>query len=126
MTERLRAMGETAAGSQRPLDFGQLDQAAKVLFKNFDSAHGGFGSAPKFPHPMDLRVLLRQYGRTGDDRALHAVKLTLDKMARGGIYDHLGGGFAGIPPTIAGSCRTSRRCFMTTPFSHPSTSRRFN
>ena len=94
MTERLRAMGEIAAGSERPLDLGQLDQAARVLLKNFDSTHGGFGSAPKFPHPMDLRVLLRQYARTGDDRALHAVKLTLDKMARGGIYDHLGGGFA--------------------------------
>ena len=65
-----------------------------MLLRNFDSTHGGFGSAPKFPHPMDLRVLIRQYARTGDDRALHAVKLTLDKMARGGIYDHLGGGFA--------------------------------
>src|SRR5205085_952331 len=52
------------------------------------------GSAPKFPHPMDLRVLLRQHARTGDPQALQAVRLTLDKMARGGIYDHLGGGFA--------------------------------
>ncbi len=94
MTERLRAMGEIAAGSERPLDLRQLDQAARVLLKNFDSIHGGFGSAPKFPHPMDLRVLLRQVARTGNDAALHAVKLTLDKMARGGIYDHLGGGFA--------------------------------
>ena len=126
MTERLRAMGEIAAGSERPLDLRQLDQAARVLLKNFDSTHGGFGSAPKFPHPMDLRVLLRQVARTGDDAALHAVKLTLDKMARGGIYDHLGGGFGGIPPTIAGWCRTSRRCFMTMPFCPRSTSRRFN
>ncbi len=94
MTERLRAMGEIASGSERPLNLGQLDQAVKVLLKNFDSIHGGFGAAPKFPHPMDLRVLLRQFARTGDDAALHAVKLTLDKMARGGIYDHLGGGFA--------------------------------
>ena len=94
MTEQLRAMGEIAAGSERPLDLRQLDQAARALLKNFDSTHGGFGSAPKFPHPMDLRVLLRQYARTGDDARLHAVKHTLDKMARGGIYDHLGGGFA--------------------------------
>ncbi len=43
---------------------------------------------------MDLRVLLRQHARTGDASSLHAVRLTLDKMARGGIYDHLGGGFA--------------------------------
>ena len=62
--------------------------------KSFDPLHGGFGQAPKFPHPMDLRVLLRQHARTGDDHALHVVRHTLDKMARGGIYDHLGGGFA--------------------------------
>ena len=43
---------------------------------------------------MDLRVLLRQHARTGDAHALHMVRHTLDKMARGGIYDHLGGGFA--------------------------------
>jgi uncharacterized protein YyaL (SSP411 family) len=94
MTERLRTMGELAAGSERPLDFHHLDQAARVLIENFDSTHGGFGSAPKFPHPMDLKVLLRQSARTGDAQALHAVKLTLEKMARGGIYDQLGGGFA--------------------------------
>ena len=70
MTERLRAMGEIAAGSERPLELRQLDQAARVLLKNFDSIHGGFGSAPKFPHPMDLRVLLRQVARTGDDAGL--------------------------------------------------------
>jgi uncharacterized protein YyaL (SSP411 family) len=56
--------------------------------------HGGFGDAPKFPHAMDLKVLLRQHARTGDPHALHMVRHTLDKMARGGIYDHLGGGFA--------------------------------
>ena len=94
MTGRLRDMGELAAGSQQPLNFGQLDRAAKALLKNFDSIHGGFGSAPKFPHPMDLRVLLRQRARTGSDDALHAVRLTLHQMASGGIYDHLGGGFA--------------------------------
>jgi uncharacterized protein len=71
-----------------------LDAAAEALLRAFDPRHGGFGSAPKFPHPMDLRVLLRQNARTGDARSLHAVRLTLDKMARGGIYDHLGGGFA--------------------------------
>ncbi len=94
MTGRLRTMGELAAGSEQPLHAGQLDQAARSLVKNFDALHGGFGSAPKFPHPMDLKVLLRQAARKGDDQALHAVTLTLDKMARGGIYDHLGGGFA--------------------------------
>ena len=94
MTERLRSMGEVAAGSEVPFEVRHLDQAARVLLKNFDSRHGGFGQAPKFPHPMDLKVLLRHHARTGDDQSLHAVRLTLEKMARGGIYDHLGGGFA--------------------------------
>jgi uncharacterized protein YyaL (SSP411 family) len=94
MTERLRAMGEIDSGSDRPLDVRLLDQAARVLLRSFDSRNGGFGQAPKFPHPMDLKVLLRHHARTGDAQALHAVTLTLDKMARGGIYDHLGGGFA--------------------------------
>ncbi len=94
MTERLRSMGEVAAGSEGSLEVRHLDQAARVLMRSFDSRHGGFGQAPKFPHPMDLKVLLRHHARTGDEQALHAVRLTLEKMARGGIYDHLGGGFA--------------------------------
>ncbi len=77
-----------------PLDVGLLDQAAVRLGRSFEPRHGGFGDAPKFPHPMDLRFLLRQHTRTGSGEALAMVRLTLDKMARGGIYDHLGGGFA--------------------------------
>ncbi len=93
MTEQLRAFGSIAKGTGS-LDFKLLDQAARTLMRNFDPLHGGFGRAPKFPHPMDLRVLLRHHLRTGDDQALHVVRHTLHKMARGGIYDHLGGGFA--------------------------------
>ena len=95
MTERLRAMSDvSSARGEEAFSFRHLDQAAKVLMKSFDPLHGGFGQAPKFPHPMDLKVLLRQHARTGTDHALHVVRHTLDKMARGGIYDHLGGGFA--------------------------------
>ena len=68
--------------------------AVRVLAGAFDARHGGFGSAPKFPHPMDLRLLLRAWRRYGDDQALHMVHFSLTKMAQGGIYDHLGGGFA--------------------------------
>ena len=93
MTEQLRAFGSISKGTG-PLDFKLLDQAARTLMRNFDPVHGGFGRAPKFPHPMDLRVLLRHHLRTGDDQALHVVRHTLRKMAQGGIYDHLGGGFA--------------------------------
>jgi uncharacterized protein YyaL (SSP411 family) len=76
------------------LDHGLIDQAVFELGRSFEPVHGGFGTAPKFPHPMDLKVLLRQYARTSDVASLHMVRHTLDRMARGGIYDHLGGGFA--------------------------------
>jgi uncharacterized protein YyaL (SSP411 family) len=76
------------------LEIGLIDQAAMRLEQAFDRREGGFGSAPKFPHPMDLMLLLRNHYRTNDERSLGMVELTLDKMARGGIYDHLGGGFA--------------------------------
>jgi uncharacterized protein YyaL (SSP411 family) len=93
MTEQLRSFGTLATGSGT-LDLKLLDQAARTLMRGFDPLHGGFGRAPKFPHPMDLKVLLRHHARTQDSQALHIVRHTLDKMARGGIYDHLGGGFA--------------------------------
>jgi uncharacterized protein YyaL (SSP411 family) len=94
MTERLRGMGEVNPGGEEAFSARHLEKAARLLLGNFDAVHGGFGRAPKFPHPMDLKVLLRQHARTGDPQALQAVLVTLDRMARGGIYDHLGGGFA--------------------------------
>jgi uncharacterized protein YyaL (SSP411 family) len=93
MTERLQAAGQATRG-EGTLAATLLDQAVRSLARAFDPRDGGFGTAPKFPHPMDLKVLLRQHARTGDEHALHMVRHTLDKMARGGIYDHLGGGFA--------------------------------
>lgn len=64
-----------------------------ALERSFDHRHGGFGGAPKFPHPMDLRVLLRRWRETQRPEVLHLVTHTLAKMSDGGIYDHLGGGF---------------------------------
>src|SRR5206468_8024447 len=58
------------------------------------SRNGGFGSAPKFPHSMDLQLLLRLWKRQPKQDLLDMVTQTLDKMAAGGIYDHLAGGFA--------------------------------
>jgi uncharacterized protein YyaL (SSP411 family) len=75
------------------LDAGLLKAAANQLRHRFDHRFGGFGDAPKFPHPMDLRVLLRVWKRFGDSDALQMVTKTLDGMAMGGMYDHLGGGF---------------------------------
>ncbi len=70
-----------------------LDQALRALLPQFDMQEGGLGGAPKFPQPMALEFLLRSYRRTGSPEALAAAQLTLDKMACGGIYDQLGGGF---------------------------------
>lgn len=70
-----------------------LTDAANKLSLAFDSLYGGFGGAPKFPHPMDLRLLLRVWSRNGRADLLHVVTHTLNRMAAGGIYDHLGGGF---------------------------------
>ena len=76
-----------------PLGFDILDLAYSALRHDFDRANGGFGQAPKFPQPMVLEFLLRYHHRTRDEDALKMVTLTLEKMARGGIYDQIGGGF---------------------------------
>jgi uncharacterized protein YyaL (SSP411 family) len=93
ITGHLRDLGrlETEEGE---LDASLLRQALSGLERAFDSRYGGFGQAPKFPHPMDVRLLLRCWKRFDDPQALEMVRVTLDHMARGGIYDHLGGGFA--------------------------------
>ena len=70
-----------------------LDEAVRTLSQRFDATHGGFGAAPKFPQAMSLDFLLREYHRTGNVQALRIVERSLQKMARGGIYDQLGGGF---------------------------------
>ena len=71
-----------------------LDDAAQYLGQAFDPLHGGFSGAPKFPHPDTLELLLRRFAALGDRGALERATLTLRAMAHGGIYDHLGGGFA--------------------------------
>ncbi len=70
-----------------------LDSAVRASERNFDPQYGGFSKAPKFPHAMELAMLLRYYSRTGNDTVKHMVEFTLDNMARGGIFDQIGGGF---------------------------------
>jgi uncharacterized protein YyaL (SSP411 family) len=94
LTTELRKVGQFAGGTADALTSELIDSAASHLRRSFDSANGGFGQAPKFPHPMDLQLLLRVAQRTGQPGPVDMVKLTLDRMAAGGIYDHLGGGFA--------------------------------
>ncbi|WP_428234891.1 thioredoxin domain-containing protein [Gracilimonas sp.] len=69
------------------------DFAAEQLAQRYDDVHGGFGSAPKFPSPHNLMFMLRQWKLTGEDRFLHMVTDTLEKMRLGGIWDHIGFGF---------------------------------
>jgi uncharacterized protein len=70
-----------------------LDLAFRQIARTYDPRHGGFGSAPKFPSSMNLEFLLRTFKRTGDARALEMAVHTCRKMAEGGMYDQLGGGF---------------------------------
>jgi len=82
-----------AAGDSTTLTQAVVDAATDRLQGRFDETDGGFGGAPKFPPDMDLELLLAQYERTSDAELLHLVRYTLEQMARGGIHDHLGGGF---------------------------------
>jgi uncharacterized protein YyaL (SSP411 family) len=72
----------------------RLLQVREALSSSFDVRHGGWGGAPKFPASMTIELLLREYMRSGDRKARLMAAKTLDAMADGGIYDHLGGGFA--------------------------------
>ncbi|MDG5803377.1 thioredoxin domain-containing protein [Streptomyces ossamyceticus] len=71
-----------------------LAQALLGLTREYDASHGGFGGAPKFPPSMVVEFLLRHAARTGSEGALEMARDTCERMARGGIYDQLGGGFA--------------------------------
>ncbi len=92
LTDMLQRTGELATEANE-LSTALLDEAVKQLLQYFDSEEGGFGSQPKFPQPMTLDFAMTQSARTGDLDALYMAELTLEKMAEGGIYDHLGGGF---------------------------------
>ena len=93
ITEQMGRTGQMPKGVS-PLTVETLHQAYTVLAPNFDYLNGGTGTAPKFPQAMNLEVLLRYYRHGYNDRALEMVDLTLEKMARGGIYDQIAGGFA--------------------------------
>ncbi len=72
---------------------GILDEAARNMLRQMDRVNGGTNGAPKFPQPMNLDFMLHAYRRTGDVALLQLAELTLQKMAYGGIYDQVGGGF---------------------------------
>jgi len=85
--------GDRVSTQSVTLDEKLLKDLYKKSLISYDAENGGFGLAPKFPPTMKMRLLLRIAQRTGDKHAIKMVQTTLSNMARGGIYDHLGGGF---------------------------------
>jgi hypothetical protein len=86
--------GDPGTVDPETVDPGAGDRALDALAPRYDAEAGGFGRAPKFPPSTVLEWLLRRHARTGDPQALAMAEHTLDRMARGGMYDQLGGGFA--------------------------------
>ncbi len=91
LTEAILA--ESRADARGELGVEVLDASVAQAKASFDPEWGGFGRAPKFPHAGDLRLMLRHHLRTGDAQVRDISLVTLERMARGGIYDQLGGGF---------------------------------
>jgi uncharacterized protein len=84
---------ENFAGQAGTLNLDIVEKMVQSALEKFDRHHGGFGSQPKFAHPSAIDLLLDVASRTGNEAAREAATVTLEKMARGGVYDHLGGGF---------------------------------
>ncbi|WP_340116361.1 thioredoxin domain-containing protein [Pelagibius sp. 7325] len=92
LKDALGRLSENLSGGDIPVS--ALDEVARRLVSEIDPVDGGIGSAPKFPQPAILKLFWRAWKRHGDPDLRHAVELTMTRMAQGGIYDHLGGGFA--------------------------------
>ncbi|MBI1804115.1 MAG: thioredoxin domain-containing protein [Ignavibacteriae bacterium] len=86
---------KSAAGSAQGIAVNEsvLENAFQQFAQSYDSVHGGFGGAPKFPRPVAFNFLLRRYARTKNENALQMTLATLREMSKGGVYDHVGGGF---------------------------------
>jgi uncharacterized protein len=80
-------------GARADFDSSVVDQQVAAITQLFDIRHGGFGDAPKFPHASAVDLLLERYQQTGEKHLLAMAETTLEKMARGGVYDQLAGGF---------------------------------
>jgi uncharacterized protein len=93
LVEGALAHAESHMGRSGDFSPSLIDEIVQAALKMFDSRNGGFGSAPKFPHPAMLDLLMDQYVHNRDARLREAFVTTLEKMARGGVYDQLAGGF---------------------------------
>ena len=93
MVEGAISHAESFAGKSAEFSPAVIDTIVQSALKMFDPQNGGFGSAPKFPHPAGLDLLIGEYVRSGDEQLRNVIVTTLEKMARGGVYDQLAGGF---------------------------------
>jgi uncharacterized protein YyaL (SSP411 family) len=93
MVEITIAQNESFAGRSGRVSAGIIAAIQKSAFSMFDAQHGGFGHAPKFPHPSALDLLIERYARTKDEQLRNVIVTTLEHMANGGVYDQLAGGF---------------------------------
>ena len=87
------AQAEVFTGARGEFDLGVVDAQIRSMTQQFDIKNGGFGRAPKFPHAPAIDLLLERYQQTKEKHLLAMVETTLEKMARGGVYDQLAGGF---------------------------------
>lgn len=83
----------SADAAPTPIDLGIIDQCVAQIASTHDAEHGGFGDAPKFPQPTTTALLLAVQQRTGDETLGKMIEHALDRMARGGMFDQIGGGF---------------------------------
>ena len=93
MVESAIVQAESFAGRGGRVSASIIAAIQKSAFSMFDAQHGGFGQAPKFPHPSALDLLIERYARIGDERLRNLIVTTLEHMANGGVYDQLAGGF---------------------------------
>ena len=91
IVEKIKTTTNKEAGE---LSFKLINKTFKHFKEYFDPVFGGFGDSPKFPSPHNLTFLLRHWRATGEEKSLEIVKATLDNMYKGGIFDHIGGGFS--------------------------------
>jgi uncharacterized protein YyaL (SSP411 family) len=87
------SQAEVFAGARADFDLGVVEEQISSITKLFDIKNGGFGHAPKFPHASAIDLVLERYQQTKEKHLLAMAETTLEKMARGGVYDQLGGGF---------------------------------
>jgi uncharacterized protein len=93
LVEQAIARAESFTGRNGRFSPRVVEAIVKSALGMFDAKNGGFGGAPKFPHPSVLDLMLDYYGRTGDESVRNACVTTLERMANGGVYDQLAGGF---------------------------------